>query len=406
VGEIEHRGPGRYRYEYLPEIVQGREAGSLLLSASLPTRTEPFSPSASRPFFEGLLPEGAVRTTIARSLGVSESNSFALMAELGRECAGAVVILPKGEQPVGPDRGSIRWLDDEELAAKVIELPRHPLGVDPEEGVRLSLGGVQQKLVLVRDARGRFGSPLNGTPSTHILKPGQEQYEDLVSNEALCLRVARCVGLRTASAEIIRVDGAPCLVVTRFDRTLDGAGRIVRLHQEDTCQALGRLPGEKYEADGGPTLPDLFALLRDVGGVRTARDITALLDAAILNFILGNSDAHAKNFGLLYGDDGSSELAPLYDLVSTNVYPGINRRLAMSIGGVDDPERVGIDEWVRLAEDAGLGRQSIRRVREQSARVVDCVRAEQQAAKAEGWHRPILDRIVELAETRQRQLTE
>jgi serine/threonine-protein kinase HipA len=335
---------------------------------------------------------------------VSEDNGFALMAELGAECAGAVVIMPRDETPIAPGAGSIKWLDNAELAREIDELPRHPLGVSPGGEVRLSLGGVQHKLVLTRDATGRLGQPLRGAPSTHILKPGQEDYDDLVANEAFCLRISRCAGLRTAAAETIDVGGNRCLLVERFDRTLDGAGLIVRVHQEDTCQALGRLPGQKYEADGGPTLSDEFQLLRDVGGPTLARDINALLDAAVLNFVIGNSDAHAKNFALLYRDLGIAELAPLYDLVCTNVYPSLTKRMAMAIGGVEDPDAVDLSAWEQQIDDAGLGRQAVRRVRDQAVRIVDCARAQRDVAKAEGWHRPVLDQILALTERRRDQL--
>jgi len=402
VGAIEHRGPGRYRFRYSAEVVERLAEGSLLLSASLPVRAQAFSPSEARPFFEGLLPEGAIRSTIARSLGLSEDNGFALMSELGAECAGAVTIVPAGEEPA--TGASIRWFDDIGLARAVADLPRHPLGVSAEGEVRLSLGGVQQKLVVSRAPSGQIGQPLGGTPSTHILKPGQESYESLVSNEAFCLRVAGCAGLRTATAEVIRVDGEPCLLVERFDRTLDGGGQVVRLHQEDTCQALGRLPSEKYEAEGGPTFEELVQLLRDIGGPSTARGITELLDATVLNLLLGNSDAHAKNFALLYDPAGRVELAPLYDVVSTNVYPELTRRLAMSIGGTFDPREVDSSAFERLGALAGVGRQLLRRARSRGDRIVSCARAEREAALAEGWHEPVIDRIVALCEARRSQL--
>jgi len=402
VGAIEHRGPGRYRFRYAAEVVEQLAEGSLLLSASLPVRAEAFSPAESRPFFEGVLPEGAVRSTIARSLGLSEENSFGLMSVLGAECAGAVVIVPDGEAPVAG--GSIRWFDEVELARAVADLPRHPLGVSAEGEVRLSLGGVQQKLVVSRAPSGQLGQPLGGTPSTHILKPGQESYESLVANEAFCLRVAGCAGLRTATAEVIRVDGEPSLLVERFDRTLAGGAQVVRLHQEDTCQALGRLPSEKYEAEGGPSLEELVQLLRDIGGPSTARGITEVLDATVLNFLLGNSDAHAKNFALLYEPVGRVGLASLYDLVSTNVYPELARRLAMSIGGVFDPDEVDSSAFRRLGAQAGVGRQLLRRAQSRGDRIVLCARAEREAALAEGWHEPVIDRIVALCEARRGQL--
>jgi len=167
---------------------------------------------------------------------------------------------------------------------------------------------------------------------------------------------------------------------------------------------MARLPTQKYEAEGGPGFAELVQLLRDVGGAATARGITELLDAAVVNLLLGNSDAHAKNFALLY--DEAAGLAPLYDLLSTNVYDGLTRRLAMSIGGVYEPDEVDAAAFARLAAEAGVGRQLVRRAQSRADIVLECARAEREAAIAEGWHEPILDRILDLCESRRRQLAD
>jgi len=174
---------------------------------------------------------------------------------------------------------------------------------------------------------------------------------------------------------------------------------VVRLHQEDFCQALAREPAAKYEASGGPSLPDVFALVRAVSD-RAVADLTTLLRATVLNVLLGNSDAHAKNFALLYDrDGGGGRLAPLYDIVSTNVYD-LTPSLAMSIGGEADPDAVGTDAWRQLARDVGLGGRIVAQVRADTERIVEAARANRELAGAEGWHRPVIDRIVALAEAR------
>jgi serine/threonine-protein kinase HipA len=401
-GELEWRGPNRYRFRYADTVVAENRSESLVLSASLRVRAEPFTPSETRPFFEGLLPEGEVRQTIARQFGLSAENGYGLLAELGADCAGAVVVLPPEQEPAPPGGGRIEWLDDVELAQRIADLPRHPLGVDPEQGIRLSLGGVQTKLVLTRAPSGVFGRPTGGAPSTHLLKPGHEDYEDVVENECFCLQVARCSGLPTARSEILSVEGRPCLVVERFDRTIDDEGGISRLHQEDACQALGRLPSEKYEAEGGPSFAELVDLLRELGGPNTAVDINTVIRATVLNFLLGNADAHGKNFAFLYDPD--VRLAPLYDIVSTSVYPELTSRLAMTIGGTDRPEDVDLPAWQRLADQSRLGGGLRRLVREHAERVVACARATHAASLAASWHRPVLDRILEVAERRFAQL--
>ena len=404
VGELERQGPTRYRLRFADAVVERRE-GALLLSASLPVRGTPYPSGATKPFFEGLLPEGAIRSTIARTLGLSEDNGFGLLAELGADCAGAVVILPAGAPAPTPETGSIEWLDDAELAQRIADLPHNPLGVADSPGrVRLSLAGVQPKLVVTRSPSGRIGQPMGGAPSTHLIKPAQEQYLDLVANEAFCLRVARSAGLRAASAEVIQIGDLECLLVERWDRTIDGEGRIARLHQEDFCQALGLLPAAKYEVEGGPSIAGMVELLREIGAPTLARDLNELVRAAALNFLLGNLDAHGKNYALLYEPIGVGRLAPLYDVVSTSVYPDLSQSLAMTIGGIDNPDEADARAWRRLAAVSGLGSQVPRAVQTFAGRVVENARVVRDASRAEGWHRPVLDEIVELSERRAQQL--
>ncbi|MCZ7588804.1 MAG: type II toxin-antitoxin system HipA family toxin [Gaiella sp.] len=401
LGELERQGPTRYRFRYADEAVERHGDGTLLLSASLPLRAAAFPNGETKPFFEGLLPEGATRAAIARSFGLSEDNGFGLLAELGSDCAGAVVILPAGTPPPSAGSGSIDWLTDDQLVQRIEDLPRNPLGITDAEGrVRLSLAGVQPKLVVTRSPSGRIGQPTGGAPSTHLLKPAQERYPDLVANEAFCLRVARSVGLRAANAKIVTFGDRECLLVERWDRTIDGDGRITRLHQEDFCQALGRLPSAKYEVEGGPSFAEMIALLRSMGAPTLARDVLELLRALVLNFVLGNADAHGKNYALLYETLGVPGLAPLYDIVSTSVYADVNPRLAMRIGAVDDADAVDLAAWSSLAVESGLGAQVTRTASAFAARVVASARALRELSRAEGWHRPVLDGIVALAERR------
>jgi HipA-like protein len=176
VGVIERRGPKLYRFKYGDEVLARRSAGEIVLSASLPIQEEEFAPAESRPFFDGLLPEGAVRSSLAHSLEASEEDGFALLEALGADCAGAVVVLPKGERPRAGE-GEIRPLSEGDLTQLIEELPEHPLGIDGRaSGVRLSLGGIQEKLILVRSPSGGYGQPLGGAPSTCILKPEHEKY--------------------------------------------------------------------------------------------------------------------------------------------------------------------------------------------------------------------------------------
>lgn len=401
LGWIERRGPARFRFSYSERMLDAHREGSVVLSASLPLQGGAFAPSRSAPFFEGLLPEGSVRAAIARALRLGEQDAFGLLEALGADCAGAVVVLPEGERPIPVGEGRVQPLDEGELARRIEELPRRPLGVSGEPGgVRLSLGGVQHKLVLVRLESGAFGAPLDGAPSTCLLKPEPGEYEDLAANEAFCMDVASRLGLEVAATEVVEVGGRRCLYAERFDRARDGEGRVVRLHQEDMCQALGVMPAAKYEQDGGPSAAGAIELLRRLGSPRAAVDINGFVQAMLVNFLLGNSDAHGKNFALLYEPPAGVRLAPLYDVVSTAVYPELTDRMAMSIGGADRPGDVDLVAWGRLAEQCGLGGQLPALVRRWAAGVLRRAEEARRTAEAEGRHRPVMDAIVDVCRER------
>lgn len=405
VGTLEQPGPTRVRFRYSREASDRYGDGALILSASLPVRSEPFPNAAAKPFFDGLLPEGPAREAVARKVHASPDNVVGLLRALGEDCAGAVVLRPQSSDPPAYDNGGVTWLSDEDLADRIAQLPVAPLGIDPGKGVRLSLAGVQRKLVLVRSASGRWGQPTGGAPSSHIVKPRNPDHPGLVANEAFCMRVAQCCGLDVAEAQPMALGGAMCLVAARLDRSLRGA-RTVRLHQEDFCQALGVAPALKYENEGGPSAADCVALLRDLAGPSVARSILSFVRSLFFNFIIGNSDAHGKNYALLYEELGRPRLAPLYDLVSTQAIPGLTSAMAMAIGGETDPDKVDRASWLRLAADVGVGRGMERQLDELASRAFSCCRATRELAAAEGWFDPIIDVIVELAERRVRQCSQ
>jgi serine/threonine-protein kinase HipA len=404
LGELERRGPSRYRFIYADRAVDRYRDDPIVLSASLPVQQDVFAPAKTAPFFEGLLPEGAVRAAISRSFHRSEEDGFGLLEELGAECAGAVTILVPGHEPAPRGGGTLRPLDETQLSRLIEGLPRNPLGVESRpDGVRLSLGGVQPKAVLAHEDS-RYFQPLDGAPSTCLLKPDFGQYEDLVTNEAFCMRVAQFAGLRVAQTKLIEVNSAPCLHVERFDRTHDRLDRVVRLHQEDMCQALGVLPAAKYEENGGPSILGIVELLRKLRASYMARDINDFVHAALLNFLLGNSDAHGKNFALLYEAGLGPRLAPFYDIVSTAIYPVVTEQMAMAIGGVDDPAQVDLDAWVRLGEECGFGGGMASLVRRRAGAILRSAEHWQQASKRDGWHRPVIDEIIDLCRERSARL--
>jgi serine/threonine-protein kinase HipA len=340
-------------------------AGATPLSQSLPLRKERFGRKECRGFFAGILPEESKREIIARNLGISARNDYAMLEHIGGECAGAVTFIPAGNAL--PERNySYRALSSEELAAILKELPKRPL-LAGEEGIRLSLAGAQDKIA-VRIEGDEISLPLGGAPSTHILKPAVERFEGVVSNEALCMNLAAAVGLPTATVQTRTVDGMAYLLVERYDRIhrigSEGAAVLERLHQEDFCQAQGIVSEMKYQKEGGPSLKQCFALLREVSSAPVI-DLARLLDAVIYNYLVGNMDAHGKNFSLLYHGIGTGNLevsfAPLYDVVSTIYYPELSCTMAMKIGGEYSSEKVTPKNFEQLAEEAGLAKPMVKR---------------------------------------------
>lgn len=405
VGSLERTGPSRYRFAYYEDATLGDRSDPMSrLSASLPLREERFKPSETAPFFEGLLPEGAMRATVAGKLGLSEANGFGMLAALGADCAGAVMVLPE-DQPSSSTAGPPLPLSESRVGELLRDLPRDPLGVDVDPGgVRLSLGGVQDKLILIRLPGGEFAQPLGGMPSNCLLKPEHERFEGLAINEAFCMRVAAAAGNEVATTELLEFDGIRCLYSERFDRTVDTDGTTVRLHQEDMCQALGLLPTQKYEAEGGPSVASVIALLRRQTSSRIALDVNAFVRAVLTGFLLGNSDAHGKNFSLLYDPAAGVRLAPLYDIISTAVYDGLTPRLAMAIGGEDDPSQVDLPSWERLGVESGLGGALPRFVQRWSSEVLAATEACLRDAEQEGWSHPVLEEIADVCRERARRL--
>lgn len=384
------------------------------LSQSLPLRSEPFDDRATRPFFAGLLPEGAKRKQIAKTLQVSPQNDYALLDSLGGECAGAVTLLEPGLSPRAPDSPrEVRWLDHAQLLQILDEMPLRPMRAG-ENGLRLSLAGAQDKLPVVLDADGvRIGLPLNGSPSTHILKPPIAGVDGSVFNEAFCMALAGAFKLDVARTQIrVIADGAQqrhYLLVERYDRQVEPAPRLFasraatppgqRLHQEDFCQALGIVSEHKYQNEGGPGLAQSFALLRSATRP-SAPHTLKLFDCMVFNALMGNHDAHGKNFSLLYTPAGAV-LTPLYDALCTAVYPTLTDKMAMKIGSKYKFSEVQTRHWEQFATEAALSPAQVkRRILDMAKRLPDLARAMQITFQSRGNSHPIIDKIVTLIDQR------
>jgi len=365
-GTLKVNEHGEMRFTYSEEWIA--DADRPAISFSLPKRPEPFKQRQCRPFFAGLLPEESQRDAVAGALGISKRNDFAFLEALGGDVAGALSLWPEGDTPPIIDpAGEARALTDDELVSILDTLPTRPL-LAGREGLRLSLAGAQSKLPVVL-IDGRVALPAPGQPTTHILKPPIARFPHTTENEALVMTLAAAIGLPVAPVAARSVAGRPYLLITRYDRTFDESGRARRLHQEDFCQALGVPPERKYAAEDGPTFKACFDLVRRATTV-PARAVLALLDAAIFNLIVGNADAHGKNFSLLY-QGGGITLAPFYDLLSTVAYPDLSPKLAMKIAKRATLEEIGQTTWADFAGEVGLGAPFVRRrVRELAEAVI------------------------------------
>ncbi|MGO9547324.1 MAG: type II toxin-antitoxin system HipA family toxin [Rhodomicrobium sp.] len=356
VGTLSLNRHGDMRFTYSGAWLA--DAANPALSVSLPKRPESFSRRECRPFFEGLLPEAAQRDAVAKALGISSGNEFQLLDALGGDVAGALTFWPEDATPVLPDSGvATESLSDDELVNLLDSLPLRPF-LAGKRGFRLSLAGAQSKIpvVLVND---RVALPAPGQPTTHILKPPIARFSATTENEAFAMRLALSLGLDVAPVQARAVASRPYLLVTRYDRRIDAAGRVYRLHQEDFCQALGVISDRKYAAEGGPGFSDCFKLIRRAC-TKPAVDVLKLLDAAIAQVIIGNADAHGKNYSLVYRE-GGIEFSPLYDLLCTVAYPELSAKFAMKIAKRGTLEDMRLGDWDKFAIEAGLGAPFVRR---------------------------------------------
>lgn len=372
------------------------------ISVSLPKRPEPFTHRECLPFFDGLLPEGGQRSAVAKALGVSEKNPYALLNELGGDVAGALQFLPPRVKPK-PAKGP--WtphpLDDEALVAVLDRLPLRPM-LAGEDGLRLSLAGAQAKLpVCVLD--GRICLPQPGQPTTHILKPAIPDLKTSVENEAFAMRLAAQLGIPVAQVEPRIVQASQTrkrtfLLVTRYDRT-SVKGLVTRIHQEDFCQAMGIPSALKYQSEGGPSLGRCFGLVQSASTL-PAVDRMRLLDIVLLNLMLGNADAHGKNFSLLYSE-GGPRLAPFYDLMSTEFYPDLSKKFAMKIGEQSRFERLGPRAWGEFSEQIAVTLPFIRkRVLKLADQIPDAAKAVLDGLKQPGLDTEALRQLADLVKGR------
>jgi serine/threonine-protein kinase HipA len=366
------------------------------LSVRMPLTDAVVPPDVLLTWLVNLLPEGEPLAVIGRNLGISAGDVIGIVEAIGADTAGALSF----GRPEIPTDAHYRSVTEKELERIINELPAKPF-LAGDDGVAMSLAGAQHKLP-VGLHKGAICIPLDGAPSTHILKPDNPRLPGSVQNEALCMVLARKAGLPAAEVTTGRSGDRSYLLVTRYDRQTGLVTRSDqkvlgslprRLHQEDFCQALGRLPSAKYERTQtgrrGPGIKDFFGLVTERGSLR---DSLRLLDAVIFNVLIANVDSHAKNYSLLLTGEKKASMAPLYDLMCGAVWTSITEKMAQEIGGKDKGRYVCARHWRRMAEDSGLNAtQTVKRVRALAEKVLAAVDvaaadvSEMPAGPGDGW---------------------
>ncbi len=341
MGELSYER-GRLELAYSHEATRG-------IAQRLPARPTPYPDQECRAFIANLLPEGDWRALLCRRLALPPSEDFGLLEQLGHDCAGAVTFAgPSSDQSAADAYTPLaepelrRWLRDPLLRPSPAEAP----------GLRRALAGAQDKLV-IHLADGEPYLCERGAPSTVILKPdiseGFKRIELSALNELFCMQLAGMVGLRVPNSFWF----AGAFAVARFDRVQHGS-RLTRLHQEDFVQLLGLPPAAKYDV----SWRQCFDLVdQHVGCAEQTRK--ELADRLFFNLLIGNGDAHGKNFALLF-KAGTAELAPAYDLLSTQVYPSLSEAFSMRIGPARRQDELSPLAWQALARDARLPLEWIR----------------------------------------------
>lgn len=401
-GTVTRLSPSRLRFDYDASYM--RHSSFTPLSLTMPTTVRSHPNHIITPWLWGVLPDSqAVLERWARQFHVSPSSPAAFLSTpVGEDCPGAVrFVRPEGLDRARARAGDVVWLDEDGVGRRLRDLRQDAtawLGRDYTG--QFSLAGVQAKTALLFQG-GRWGVPTGATPTTHILKPAIPGLADHDLNEHLCLAAARRVGLVAVESRVCEFGGERALVVERYDRVVDG-DRVVRLHQEDLCQALGFPPWRKYQNEGGPGPAEVARLLRRaLPPERSKEAVARFADALIWNWIIGGTDAHAKNYSLML-EGHEVRLGPLYDLASALPYSTHTRqlRMAMKIGGHYDLD-LWPHDWPRAAADMGLRPETLlQRVRELAGAAADAFATEAAKPEVQALKSPLVGKLVDLVARR------
>ncbi|TWH32217.1 MULTISPECIES: type II toxin-antitoxin system HipA family toxin [unclassified Aminobacter] len=400
-GELRQLPGGRLSFSYHEQWINGR--AEIPLSLSMPTIRRTYEGKVVEAFLWGLLPDNEeILAGWVRRFQVSARNPLALLKHVGRDCAGAVEFLPHGEPASSDD--DVLFLTEEEVGERLRELRKDAAATrrigDPGQ---FTLAGAQPKTALYFDSdSGRWGIPVGNVPTTHIIKPPMPHLNGYAENEHFCLRLARKLGLDVAQSQVLEFAGEKALVVERYDRRRVN-GRIIRIHQEDMCQALSVMPTGKYENQGGPGIAAISTRVLPASQ-DPVRERQTFLAAVIFNWIIGGTDAHAKNYSMLLGPKADARLAPLYDVSSILPHLGEagieaqlnDLKLSMRVDKVYSIEEIMPRDWERCATSAKVGREfTLGTIRHQLAVIPDVAADCDRDLRMDGITHEIVVRLVD-----------
>jgi serine/threonine-protein kinase HipA len=395
IGRITRDGRGRLTFVYADDW-RGAH-GAYPLSLSMPLTATEHGHKPVEAFLWGLLPDSAnVLDRWARQFQVSARNAFALMSHVGEDCAGAVqFVRPERLAHVaGQGPAEIEWLDEKEVANRLRALlADHAAWRMPRDTGQFSLAGAQPKTALLYE-NGRWGVPSGRTPTTHILKPPTGEFDGHAENEHVCMQLAAALGIATANSQVMKLEDQVAIVIERYDRQRTDAG-LVRVHQEDMCQAMAIMPMMKYENEGGPGARRIVDLLRTFSS-RADEDVRRFVDALAFNWLIGGTDAHAKNYAMLIGAEGRARLAPLYDIASILPYSFDPQKIrsAMKIGGTYRLRDIGPRQWCKLATELRLDADGLMtRIGDLAGALPDALADVCRTAQADGIDHPLVERL-------------
>lgn len=379
------------------------------LSVSMPISSTIYHHDVVEAYLWGLLPDNnAILEQYGKQFHVSPRNVFSLLKHLGEDCPGAIQFIPEEYESkllTGEYREEVDWINTEEMNQLIASIKRNNgLQRSSISHGQFSLAGAQPKTALYQCKKtGRWGVPKGKTPTTHILKPAVGDLDGIAENEHYCLKLAEAIGLKTVKSSVIKCGDIPVIVIERYDRFFVN-DTLIRIHQEDMCQARSVHPSRKYENENGPSVRDIAETLWEVA-YDALEDIQRLADALIYNYLIIGTDAHAKNYSLLHLTSNHIKMTLLYDVASILPYPNIYQshkvKLAMKIGSEYLLRKIDQRHWKMCAKQLKLKPEYLlKRLNQLRLNIINNATSVAAGLHDDGLHDPIIDKLASLIKNR------